>query len=146
MAECLKTLLSVPSAPSFIYLHHPHHSSLSLPLPFGQKHLVKIDTIEHHTARLLLSGILLRLTGEDEDVGEAKTWDEFSLGLKRWWCDKVYLADGKSKGRQTETYAKDEAQERSLVLVITHAERLNTVMGNNWPVIVRLAELVSRHL
>ncbi|OXH19389.1 origin recognition complex subunit 5 [Cryptococcus neoformans A1-35-8] len=143
MAECLKTLLSVPSAPSFIYLHHPHHSSLSLPLPFSQKHLVKIDTIEHHTARLLLSGILLRLIGGDEDVGEAKTWDEFSLGLKRWWCDKMYLAEGKSKGKQTETYAKDEAQERSLVLVITHAERLNIVMGNNWPVIVRLAELTG---
>lgn len=79
-------------------------------------------------------------------MGEARTWDEFSLRLKRWWSDKVYLAEGKSKGKQTETYAKDEAQERSLVLVITHAERLKTVMGNNWPVIVRLAELVSRRL
>ncbi|ADV20319.1 Conserved hypothetical protein [Cryptococcus gattii WM276] len=143
MAERLKALLSVPSAPSFIYLHHPHHSSLSLPLPFSQKRLIKLDTIEHHTARLLFNGILHRLIDEDEDVGEAKTWDEFSLRLGKWWSDKVCLAEEKSKGNQTEICAEDEAKERSLVLVITHAERLKTVMGVNWPVIVRLAELTG---
>lgn len=79
-------------------------------------------------------------------MGEAKTWDEFSLRLRKWWSDKVYLAEEKSKGKQTEICAEDKAKERSLVLVITHAERLKTVMGVNWPAIVRLAELVRQHL
>lgn len=94
----------------------------------------------------MFNGILHRLIGKDEDVGEAKTWDEFSLRLRKRWSDNVCLAEEKSKGNQTEICAGDEAKERSLVLVITHAERLKTVMGVNWPVIVRLAELVRRHL
>lgn len=79
-------------------------------------------------------------------MGEARTWDEFSLRLRKWWSDKMCLAEEKSKGNQTEICADDVAKERSLVLVITHAERLKTVMGVNWPVIVRLAELVCQHL
>ena len=133
MAETIIRLLSSPSAPSLIYLHHPHHFSTSaIPDLPGQCLVAQLDTIEHHTPRLFYSGVINKLDPHEE--GEINTWDGFSRRLREVWM--------KSKGKRKADVSEDGVG-RQVVLIITKAERLRTVLGGGWAVITRLAELVS---
>jgi len=131
------TLFSSSSAPPFIYLHHPHHPSSSAVPELPTRCMVAhLDAIEHHTPRLLLSGALNRLDPDGE--GEVSTWDGFSRRLREIWTK----SRSKGKGEADETDETEGGKERRVILIITKAERLRTVLGRNWAVITRLAELV----
>ncbi|OCF40367.1 origin recognition complex subunit 5 [Kwoniella heveanensis CBS 569] len=176
----LDTILSHPPCPSLIYLHHPHHPSTSLPpLPAscaagsssGSKmasttttststlSAISIDTVEHHTPRLLLSGILCKITGDvDHDVN---TFDAFKLVLRGWWMNKQSGSSGSGSGGKGKAKVRvsgngttdgndgidvngHEAETGQWVVIrITKAERLRSVLGNGWSVITRLSELTG---
>ena len=96
--------------------------------------MAHLDAIEHFSPRLLYSGALNKF-GLDEE-GEISTWDGFSRKLKEIWT--------KVKGKRKSDIMEDGSMSH-MVLVITMAERLRTVLGGGWAVITRLAELVSFH-
>ncbi|WVQ99429.1 hypothetical protein IAU59_006564 [Kwoniella sp. CBS 9459] len=178
----LDTILSHPPCPSLVYLHHPHHPSTSLP-PLatsssaastssatpGRTRSISIDTVEYHTPRLFLSGILTNFAEDEHDVN---TFDSFNLALREWWNKQSGLSGsgrgsgsgsgsggkGKAKakaegnGNQDQlevpvqngngTNANDHFEETGhLVIRITKAERLRSVLGNGWSVVTRLSEL-----
>ncbi|ODN94258.1 hypothetical protein L198_05114 [Cryptococcus wingfieldii CBS 7118] len=143
MADSIETLLSTPSAPPFVYLHHPHHSATDLPpsLESAREHslFARLDTIEHYNTKLFYSGILHRILGEDASVEEVSSWDAFSLKLKSWWCERHQIGNSRKKVRGW-SY-KEEVDNENIVLLVTHAERLKNVLGSNWAVMTRLAEL-----
>ncbi|WVQ72459.1 hypothetical protein IAR50_002011 [Cryptococcus sp. DSM 104548] len=143
MADSIETLLSTPSAPPFIYLHHPHHSSTDLPpsLDSPREHslFARLDTIEHYNIKLFYTGILHRILGEEANVEEVSSWDAFSLRLKTWWCERHQIGNSRKKVRGW-SY-KEEVEDENIVLLVTHAERLKNVLGSNWAVVTRLAEL-----
>ncbi|KAK8864440.1 hypothetical protein IAR55_001689 [Kwoniella newhampshirensis] len=146
----LQILLAHSPTPQLIYLHHPHHPSTSLPPLPEQCRVAKLDTVEYHTPRLLLSGILHKLGGNDE-AGEVNTWDGFSLKFREWWSMRHTKGKGKGKakanghgngvgnGHGTGDRERDEV----VVIMITKAERLRTVFGNGWAVITRISELTG---
>jgi origin recognition complex subunit 5 len=148
MAEILRTLLSSPHAPSFIYLHHPHTptSALDFEIPSNVR-LARIDAIEHYNPRLLYSGIISQLGG---DAGEISTWDGLVRALRDVVGERDEKGKGKGKGKGKARMngnglatGHEEEGERRVVVVITKAERLRNVLGGGWSVITRLAELVS---
>ena len=133
MTESLTTLLSSPHAPPFFYLHHPHHPSTSAVPRLPTRCIVAhLDAIEHSSPRLFYSGALSKY-GRDEE-GEVSNWDGFSRGLKEIWA--------KAKGKRKSDIMEDGGMNQ-MVLIITKAERLRTVLGAGWAVITRLAEMVS---
>ncbi|KAK4683415.1 hypothetical protein P7C73_g6854, partial [Tremellales sp. Uapishka_1] len=148
MAADLSTLLSQPSSPPFIYLHHPHHpSSSALPAVLPSRCLVaRLDAYEHYTPRLLLSGALNKLVPTEEGV-EISTWDGFARRLKGIWSDLSRSTanghgDKKSKGKVKDAFHGDETSIQ-IVVVVTKAERLRIVLGSGWSVITRIAEMTG---
>lgn len=133
----LATLLASLDAPSFIYLHHPHHPSTSvIPTLPSNCVVAYLDAIKLHTPRLFYSGALNKLE-QSEDV-EVNTWDGFARHLRQiWWGSK-----GKRKRTASNLMENGDA-EKQLVLIFTKAERLRWVLGGGWAMITRLAELVS---
>lgn len=180
MSETLTTLLSSPAPPPFIHLHHPHHPAAYAvpPLP-ARCVLARLDAVEHHSPRLLFSGILHRVSEAlgAGDVGEVTAWDGFARALREMWDHRdgrsrvngsataKGVGTGKGKGKEKEKdrlangsgHAQGNGhghenggveiggieQEKTVVIVVTKAERLRTVLGAGWAVMTRLAELVS---
>ncbi|WVQ80755.1 hypothetical protein IAT38_002860 [Cryptococcus sp. DSM 104549] len=138
MSASLGNLLSTASAPPLIYLHHPHHTTTSLPAPPPNCLVARLDAIEHHTPRLLLSGILNKLTG-GEGKGEVNSWDGLSLGLKEWWSEK----QAKGKGARRKANGHQAGGDECVVVWINHAERLKAVLGNGWSAVTRLPGLTG---
>ena len=124
----------LPMAP-LVYLHHPHHPSTLLHLPSSSS--VTLDLIEYHTPRLLYSGILSRLGSE---VGEISTWDDFARHLRQHLAGSG--RKGKRKAGDMEDGQEDENGRKGSTIILTHAEKLRTVIGPGWAVMTRLAELV----
>lgn len=142
MISKLDTLLRYPGSPPFIYVHHPHHPASLLSLPESTSSLVTLDVIEYCTPRLLYSGILHKLGSE---LGEIPSWDLFVRGLRSLVSGRTQKATpGKGKRKAAVMENGDDHIEGSngLVVVLTHAERLRTVLGSGWSVITRLSELV----
>jgi origin recognition complex subunit 5 len=157
MEEALHDLLAHEASPSFVYLHHPHHPTSSVPLDAGTEcRIAQIDAIEYHTPRLFYSGVLYRL---GSDAGEVATWDEFTIALRSLNTDTqpgpsksrkgkaAVRSNGHTNGISTSNgnHGTDGRRDRAIIIV-THAERLRTVIGGNWAVLTRLAEMVSRPL
>jgi origin recognition complex subunit 5 len=143
-SETLSTLLSATVPLPFIYLHHPHHppASLVLNLP-PHARLARIDAIEHHSPRLLYSGILNALGGNADSNG---SWDGFVRSL-RSVATRDVKGKGKGKGKANGNgnligKGSEVTEDTAVVILITKAERLRTVLGSGWTVITRLAELV----
>lgn len=130
--DTLSLLLSTPVPPSFIYIHHPHCPTSSLEFPEVS---AKVDGIECHTPKLLLSAIISRLEGRDG--GLVDTLDTFFRRLRT-----SQGGDGKVKGKG-KGKGKEKEREGAVSIVITKAERLPRVLGSGWAVMTRLAELVS---
>jgi hypothetical protein len=132
--DTLELLLSTPSPPPFIYIHHPHQptSSLTLTLPPAS---ARVDAIECHTAKLLWSTIISRLEGKD--AGVVDSLDMFIRRL-RVFAEGSESGKGKNKGK-----GKEREAGKRFSIVVTKAERLPKVMGSGWAVTTRLAELVS---
>ena len=146
VADTLLTLLSHPSSPPFIYLHHPHHPSSSALPSFSTRHTPPaiLDAIEYYTSRLLYSGILPKL---GIDAGEIGTWDAFVRELR-------VASDGKKKSSRKKEKVNGhvngdgngmEDEHDPMIVIITHAERLRSVLGGEWAVVTRLTELVSAY-
>lgn len=148
----LDALISYPGSVPFIHVHHPHHPATSLDFP-SAPHITRLDAIEYHNPRLLYTGILHGLSSETEELG---SWDSFARTLRE------YLSSTRSNGKGKGKRKADDMENGSsttvngtvnghgghgdingAVVIITHAERLRTVLGNGWTVITRLAELVS---
>ena len=144
MVHRLVNLLSTSLSPPFIYLHHPHHpASQVIPSLPSNKRVAQLDTIEHHTAKLLLSGALIRFSRDEQEDIEAATWDDFTRRLREIHTGK---GKGKGKGKRKAVDLEDsdgQVLDRSFVLIITKAERLRLIFGGGWAVITRVAELVS---
>ena len=126
--DTLSLLLSTPSPPPFIYIHHPHSPTSSLAFPEVS---AKVDGIECYTPKLLWSAIISRLEGKDG--GLVVSLDAFIRRLKAYQGGEM---KGKGKG-------KGKEKEGAVSIVITKAERLPRIMGSGWAVMTRLAELVS---
>lgn len=162
----LSPLLSSQYAPAFIHLHHPHHPSTSIPRPslpstYGNTgttpKYAQVDLIELNTPKLLYSAILHRLAaGRDAGRGldrEASSWDEFAQGMR----DVMSVGTEGRAGKKSAVAAVDglhrvggegEKQGRAgdggrAVVMITHAERLRSVLESRWAGITRAGELVS---
>ena len=163
MSDDLVTLLSHPHAPGFIYLHHPHHpSSSTTPELPSRCTVLLLDAIEHFTARILYTSAVRQLDGGYE--GDITTWDGFARALADGWARKQGagepLANGTTSSTASSIKGKGKARaeqgpngslpnghpgttdEGQVVLLISHAERLRHVLGSNWSVLTRLAELV----
>lgn len=162
MSSELSTLFNIPHAPGFIYLQHPHTpTSSSVPTPSPGSIQAQVSAIEYNTARLLYSGILHRIAisiGTTWTGGEVRTWEGFSRGLKTLWDGlnsqgrSRRPVKGSKKGKEKEV-APIEAEvggtgeERlNWVVLVTHAERLPRILGPQWSVLTRLAELVRLFL
>jgi origin recognition complex subunit 5 len=135
--DTLALLLSTPSPPPFIYIHHPHQptSSLTLDLPPAS---ARVDAIECHTAKLLWSTIISRLDGKD--AGVVDSLDMFIRRL-RVFAEGPETGKGRVKGKGKEK-EKDKDDGKRFSIVVTKAERLPKVMGSGRAVMTRLAELV----
>jgi origin recognition complex subunit 5 len=153
MAESLTAILSSPHPPACIHLHHPHHPpAYALPPLPSICIIARVDAVEHHTPRLLFSGVLRRVADQvGGEVEEVSSWDGFARGLREVWTGerkgKGSKVNGAGKGKGKEKMAvsvEDEEEGRVLVVAVTKAERLRRVMGEGWAVITRLAELVSQ--
>lgn len=132
--DTLALLLSTPSPPPFIYVHHPHHPTSSLSLPVVS---ARVDAIECHNAKLLWSTIISRLEGKD--AGVVDSLDSFIRRLRVFTEGPAEVkVRGKGKGRE-----KEREGGKQVSIVVTKAERLPKVMGSGWSVMTRLAELVS---
>lgn len=129
--DTLSLLLSTPSPPPFIYVHHPHSPTSSLAFPGVS---AKVDGIECHTPKLLWSAVISRLEGKDGGVIDSL--DTFIRRLRSNRDEVEINGKGKSKG-------KGKEKEGPVSIVITKAERLPRIMGSGWAVMTRLAELVS---
>lgn len=148
--DTLSTLLSFPSAPPFIYLHHPHHPTTAIEPQLPERcSVARLDAVEHHSARLFYAGALAKVsaalavtrkTGIRHDPGgdgrEVLTWDAFAKGLRSLWAKHAGKGKSPAKGETDE----DEGQ---IVLLITKAERLRGVLGPGWTALTRMNELVS---
>ncbi|WVW83954.1 hypothetical protein I302_105977 [Kwoniella bestiolae CBS 10118] len=153
MNTTLDMLISHRPTPSFIYLHHPHHSSTSLPLPASSSSsssstIIKIDVVEYNTPRLFFSGVLNRLGANEEGQGEVQTFDGFSQRIRAWYTNRAGSENkskgkGKAKVNGTNGHLEESGDERGFVLVVTRSERLRMVFGNGWSLITRLAELTG---
>lgn len=145
MISRLDTLLRYPGTPPFIYVHHPHHPPSSLALPESSSSIVTLDAIEYYTSRLLYSGIASKLGG---DAGEIQTGDLFVRSLRDASSGRKRKTSGKGKRKADVMENGDDHAEQEdrqgVVLLITHAERLRTVLGPGWSVITRLSEMVCR--
>jgi origin recognition complex subunit 5 len=132
--DTLALVLSTPSPPAFIYIHHPHQptSSVALNLPPAS---ARVDAIECHTAKLLWSTIISRLEGKD--AGVVDSLDMFIRRL-RIFAEGTGEVKGRGKGKE-----KEREDGKRFSIVVTKAERLPKVMGSGWAVMTRLAELVS---
>ena len=137
------TLLSLPENAPLVYVHHPHSPSALLNLPSSSS-TITLDLIEHHTSRLLYSGILSRLGAE---AGEVSTWDDFARYLRQ----HLHAGSAKGKGKiKADKMENDHEEENSSgkvkgsVVILTHAEKLRTALGPGWAVMTRLTELVGR--
>lgn len=148
--ETLSLLLSSPTPPPFIYLHHPHHPTTSIAWP-GSAKRCKIDAIECHNPKLLWSAIVSKL--EDHDAGLIDSMDTFLRRLRALGHPQARVngvvngtkGKGKGKGKERETTMGNghtAGEGKSLYVIITKAERLPRVLGQNWTVMTRLAELV----
>ncbi len=132
----LATLLAHPGAPCLVHLHHPHHpaSAIAPALP-ARCRAVRLDAVEHHSPRLVYAGALARLAavlGAEQGRGDVLSWDQFARGLRSLWA-----AHGTGKGR------RKDGDEGQVVLLVTKAERLKSVLGAEWTAMTRLRELVS---
>lgn len=134
--DTLALLLSTPSPPPIIYVHHPHQPTSSLSLPVVS---ARVDAIECHTAKLLWSTIISRLEGKD--AGLVDSLDSFIRRL-RVFAEGVAEGKGRGKGKGREKEREREGG-KQVSIVVTKAERLPRVMGSGWSVMTRLAELVS---
>ncbi|WVO16167.1 hypothetical protein L204_103837 [Cryptococcus depauperatus] len=147
MAEELESLLTTSSSPAFIYLHHPHHSSPSLAtlpaLVSSDKIIAKLDTIEYNTEKLLWSGIFSKITS-DEKRGEVATWDVLSLALRKWWNERLFGDGGRDRRDRTQNACEGLKHVRDgIIILVTHAERLKNILGQDWAVITRISELIG---
>ena len=161
MSGELVDLVSHPGAAPFIYHHHPHHpSSTALPELPKRCHVVLLDTIEHHTPRIFYTSAIKQI--DTSPTGDITSWDSFARVLLEAWTRKAggpsrlngfaessIMGSSKGKGKTPNgvVMVRSEVvgaavEEEQIVIVISHAERLRTVFGGNWPVITRLAELV----
>lgn len=157
MSEELVTLLSHTHAPPFIYLHHPHHpSSSAIPIIPDRCTLLLLDAIEHFNSRVLYTSALKQL--DETYEGDITSWDGFARALSEIWASRSgsskSLVNGSSSAKKGKGKAKATSRDGALpngrtentgdgqiVLLILHAERLRNVLGSNWSVITRLAEL-----
>jgi origin recognition complex subunit 5 len=128
--DTLALLLSTPSPPPFIYIHHPHSPTSSLEFPEVS---AKVDGIECYTPKLLWSAIISRLEGKDGVLVDSL--DTFIRRLRSHRNEGEI--NGKSRGK-----GKGREKEEAVSIVITKAERLPRIMGSGWAVMTRLAELV----
>lgn len=136
--DTLELLVSSPTPPPFVFVHHPHHATTSLEWP-DRIHRYRIDAVECHTPKLLWSAIVSRLEGKD--AGLVDSMDAF---LRRLRGIKRIIANGTSKGKGKEKAVVngDSHEGSGLVIVITKAERLPRVLGQTWTAMTRLSELV----
>lgn len=152
MNDQLEALISYPGSVPFIHVHHPHHPASSLDLP-SAPHIARLDAIEYHKPTLLYTGILHGLGSECEEL---TTWDSFGRAIREHLSAGKRQGKGKGKRKADDMENGDEGAQhgtanshgrqsgaRGAVVVITHAERLRTVLGTGWTVITRLAELVG---
>jgi origin recognition complex subunit 5 len=136
------TVLSLPESAALVYIHHPHHPSTLLNLPSSSS-TVTLDLIEYHTPRLLYSGVLSRLGAE---AGEISTWDDFARHLRHHLDAGSGKGKGKRKADDMESgHEGDSTSHKATgrVVILTHAEKLRSVLGLGWAVMTRLTELVS---
>jgi len=132
--DTLSLLLSTPSPPPFIYIHHPHSPTSSLAFPEVS---AKVDGIECYTPKLLWSAIISRLEGKDG--GLVDSLDTFIRRLRSHRNEGETNGKGKGKGKGK---GREKETESAVSIVITKAERLPRIMGSGWAVMTRLAELV----
>ncbi|ORX36634.1 origin recognition complex subunit 5 C-terminus-domain-containing protein [Kockovaella imperatae] len=157
MTEELRTLLSHPHAPPFVFLHHPHHpvTSLRPDLP-ARCTILHLDLVEHFNARIFYSSAVRQL--DPGQTGDISSWDGFVQELSGAWhrrqgsrtltngTSKTVDRKGKSKAEQPSgelVNGHAEEEDGQIVLIICHAEKLRSVLGSHWPVVTRLPELVS---
>ena len=162
MSTDLTNLLSHPGSVPFIFYHHPHHVSFAaLPELPKRCHVISLDTIEHHTPRIIYSSGIKQL--DRTSASDITTWDGFARALREAWATRTggssHLSNGvgesstkkssKGKGKASgglvngDSGSAGTVDEEQIVILIGHAERLRSVFGGNWPVVTRLAELVS---
>jgi origin recognition complex subunit 5 len=142
--DTLSLLVSTPSPPPFVYIHHPHQQTTSLSLP-SSINQARVDAIECYTPKILWSAIISRLEGKD--AGLIDSLDTFIRRLKG-----TGQAGGRSdgnvkkslKGKEKEKERVVDEGRRAMSIVITQAERLPKIMGSGWAVMTRLSELVGR--
>ena len=153
MERQLAGLLAFPGRPPFVHVHHPHHPPSLVDFPASSS-IARLDAIEHHTPRLVFSGILHKLGHETDEVA---TWDLFARGMREVYSNTT-KGKGKDKGKQRQRPDTDGDVEMNghgaaalhraeYVVIVTHGERLRHVLGPSWSVLTRMAELVcsSRH-
>ena len=150
--DSLHTLLSY-SSPPFIHVHHPHipSSSVLLTKPDGCV-VVKLDLVEYYNHRILLSGILHKLSdalpiagklGKRDVVDAANdvgTWDEFTRRLKAIWQSPKVAGASTINGHD----GHPEPAVQRLAILLAHGERLRGILGQSMAAMTRIAELVSR--
>ena len=156
--DTLALILSSQTPPPFIYIHHPHHPTTSLEWPSSIKGY-RVDAIECNTPKTIWSAIISRLEGGD--AGLVDSMDTFLRRLRLLApaqapgqygngnaSSKTPKANGsvraKGKGKEMKLInGHSNMNERGLCVVITKAERLPRVFGQNWTVMTRIAELVG---
>ena len=152
--DTLALLVQTATPPPFIYIHHPHHPTTSLEWPATIKGY-RVDAIECHSPKMMWSAIISRLEGGDG--GMVDSMDAFLRRLRAVGQEgtststsRTTTANGsarsKGKGKEKELmngHRNGSIQEVGMSVIITKAERLPKVFGQNWTVMTRLSELVG---
>lgn len=75
--------------------------------------------------------------------GEIATWDDFARYLRQHLNAGITKGKGKRKADEMENGDGEGNAATCVVVILTHAEKLRTVLGQGWAVMTRLAELVG---
>ena len=153
----LANLLSTSYPPAFVHLHHPHHPTTAITPLSGNdqggrtRRNAQVDLIELSTPKLLYSAIVHRLAGASTSESranggenrEVSTWDDFAIRLREVLGGQKAPGHARRKiaGGASADSGMDKADQA--VVMITHAERLRTILGPRWAAMTRIRELVS---
>ena len=142
MIKHTEGLLRRPGLIPFIWIHHSHTPTPLLELPKQGDNVIIIDAIEYHSLKLFYSGILSKL---DANVGQVDSFDVFAKALRdlRTGPGSSGAVKGKRKAGEVNGHGAQGDNRDGLSIVVTHAERLRSILGSSWTVFTRLAELVS---